>query len=105
MTTRRVVQIPIYWLAVGLACLVVSPILSIVASVKIAQGNQVRAQAAATLAQAKAREEQRLRTCDLFSGLLDTYIETPPTTLAGRNVQRTYVEFYNKNHCQPPRVK
>lgn len=113
---RREITIPIYWLVIGLAVMIVSPILSIFASVQIAQNNaekarhaaveaDLRAQRAAQLAAAETREEARLKTCDLFSALLDVYIETPPPTEAGRNVQRTYLEFYKLNRCQPPRSR
>lgn len=113
---RREITIPIYWLVIGLAVMIVSPILSIFASVDIAQQHaeearrasvaaDERAQRTAQLAAAETREEARLKTCDLFSALLDVYVETPPLTEAGRNVQRTYLEFYTLNRCQPPRSR
>lgn len=102
---QRDVHIPIYWLVVGLAVMVVSPVLSIFASVQIANHNRDKAEQAAATASAEAKEEGRLRICGLFGALLDTYVEAPPTTQTGKRVQATYLEFYTLNQCQPPRTK
>jgi predicted GTPase len=104
---QRDVHIPIYWLFVGLAVMVVSPVLSILVSVQMANHNREQAEHAASVAAAQAREDARLKTCDLFTALLDAYVEEPPQTDTGRKVQQTYIEFYNSPevHCQPPRSK
>jgi hypothetical protein len=104
---QRDVHIPIYWLLVGLMVMVGSPILSIFASVEIANSNRERAERAAAAAAAKAAEDARLKTCLLFGALLDSFIDEPPTTKSGEAFRRTYLEFYNDKslHCQPPRTK
>lgn len=105
MTTPRQgrVSVPVYWLVVGVVTMLVSPFLSVFAAVRAADANRIRAQKAAAEAQASAREEARLRTCDLFAALLDAYVEEPPETATGRKVQGTYLYFYTANGCQPPR--
>jgi hypothetical protein len=102
---RRQVTMPLYAVLVLVVAATFGPILSIYASTQIAKANQAKALAAAQATENRTREESRLRTCDLFGRLLDVYSETPPTTPAGRNVQRAYRSFYNapENHCQPPR--
>lgn len=103
--TVRVVNVPIYWLCVGIVVMLVSPVLSILASVTIANGQRTRAEAAAAKAKTESTEEARVRTCNLFSALLDAYVEQPPTTDTGRKIQQTYLSFYRLNNCQPPRSK
>jgi hypothetical protein len=103
-TPQRVVRVPVYWLIVGLVTMLASPFLSVFAAVQRADTNRHRAEQQAIAAQAAAREESRLRTCDLFTALLDTYVEEPPTTPTGKKVQATYLYFYNDvSKCQPPR--
>lgn len=104
---RREINIPIYWLVVGLAAMLVSPLLSIFASVEIANHNRVQAEKAAAAAAKEAKEDARVRTCALFDGLLDSYIEEPPSTKSGKAIRQTYIDFYNdpQLHCQPPRTK
>lgn len=101
----RPVQIPIYWLVVGMAVMIVSPLLSIFASVQIAEGNQRRVIAEQQKAQEAGRAEARVKACELFTALLDQYIETPPPTPIGVGVQSIYLDFYRLNGCQPPRTK
>jgi hypothetical protein len=104
---KRDVHIPIYWLVVGLAVMIVSPLLSIFASVQIANHNRVQAEHAAAAAAVDAKEEARIRTCALFAGLLDSYIEEPPSTKSGKAIRQTYLDFYNDPtlHCVPPRTQ
>lgn len=55
-------------------------------------------------ARAGAEESQRVSNCVLFGKLLDVYVETPPSTPAGLNVQQAYRDHYNVTlHCVPPR--
>lgn len=103
---RREIHIPIYWLVVGLMVMVVSPLLSILVSVQIANHNREQADRAASLAAAQAREDGRQRTCALFAGLLDAYIQEPPQTDAGKLIRQTYLRFYNEDaHCTPRRTQ
>lgn len=101
----RPVQIPVYWLVVGMAVMIVSPLLSIFASVQIAEGNQKQVTAKQQAAQEAGRAEARAKACQLFTALLDQYLETPPPTPTGVGVQSIYLDFYRLNGCQPPRVK
>ncbi len=55
-------------------------------------------------ARAAAEESQRVSNCVLFGKLLDVYVETPPSTPAGQNVQQAYRDHYNVTlRCVPPR--
>ncbi len=101
MGVHRTVRVPIYWLFVGAAVMFISPLLSIWASVTIAERNARETQQA----QAAASEKARIRTCGTFTALLDVYIETPPSTAAGRGVQEAYLEQYRALGCEPPRKK
>lgn len=91
---RREIHVPIYWLIVGLAVMVVSPILAVVASVKIAERNAVQ-----------LAEQYRLSTCNEYGRLLDIYKETPPATETGRNVRELYVVEYRRRGCLPARTE
>lgn len=100
---NRTVQVPAYWLAVGLAATLLSPVLSIVASVRIAEGNSKEAADKARTVQLATREEGRLRTCALVGGQVAVYEETPPTTPAGKNAAANWLREYRLNQCQPPK--
>lgn len=92
---KRIVEVPIYWLIIGFVTSIVSPVLAVVASNRIAEGN--RAEVAAT---------QRESGCELFGKLLDVYEETPPSTPAGQNVRQAYLDYYNNPQlldCEPKR--
>lgn len=103
---RRLVQLPLYAVLVVTIVALAGPFLSIKASIEIANNNQARALAAAQAAQLQQAESARQESCVLFSKLLDTYEETPPTTPAGRNVEAAYRDYYNgRLHCVPPRPK
>lgn len=100
----RSVRVSVYWLAVGLAVMVVSPLLSIVASVQIAERGFQRSVAAQRVQDDLARQEQIQRACVLVGSLLAVYQETPPSTPAGRSVQLAYLDYYNQVlHCTPTR--
>lgn len=100
---QRVVRVPLYWIVVGVLCMVVSPLLSILASVQIAESNAERIVAEQRRTEAAARVESRRLTCAFFALNLDVYDETPPSTPVGRNLRQTYLEFYRLSECQPPR--
>ena len=88
----RLVRMPLWWLLVGIATCVLTPVLSIWASVKIAQNN--------------ARElaaEYQIRSCSLYSAILDEYDENPPTTETGRGLREAYLLQYRQRHCTPER--
>lgn len=102
---RREVRLPIYWLVVGLAVMLVSPLLSIFASVSIANTNRVQAEHAAALAAEQTRAEGRKKACELFGSQMDVYLEEPPTTDTGRKAQQNWIDLYQINNCQPARTK
>lgn len=100
---QRVVAVPVYWLVIGIAVAFFSPLASIFAAVKIAENNAAEQAKRQEQAQALARETGRVLACNLFSSILDTYDETPPTTPAGKNQQKTWLVLYRQSRCQPPR--
>jgi hypothetical protein len=104
-TLRRDFKLPTYWVLVGVAVMFFSPILSIFASVKIAERNYQRVLAEQEAARSESREEARKLACAFFAGSLDVYIETPPNSAAGKNLQSRYLEFYKITGCKPPREK
>lgn len=97
------VTIPAYWILVGLAVTVLSPIFSVIAAVKIQESNAAEADRKAAVALAAQREESRKAYCSFFSRILDGYEETPPSTPAGQNVVNAWRDLYRLTNCQPPR--
>lgn len=91
----RYVTLPRYLAAILLAVGVVSPVASGVVSVVLSN----RTLHAAEQRSARARAEQIVITCNTFAALIAATEETPPTTAAGRNVQRAYREQYNALGC------
>lgn len=100
---QRVVRVPLYALLVGVLVTVASPLLSILASVQIAERNAARSIAEQRRTEAAARTEARRLTCAFFALNLDVYDETPPATAVGRNLRQTYLDFYRLSECQPAR--
>jgi hypothetical protein len=96
-TLRREIRIPIYWLVVGLMVMVVSPILSIYASVKInqrtiEQSNQARAAASAQF---------QVVYCRLVGSQVDVYSEAQ--TEVGKAAYATWLAEYKRSGCEPAR--
>lgn len=82
-----------------LACL-----LSVWASVKIANANAEEQIRRVAVAKQQATEDQRRAACQLVGNILDAYEETPPTTPAGRNVVDAWRYEYNTViGCSPKR--
>jgi hypothetical protein len=103
---RRTVQprpVPFYVVAVGVATVLLSPLLSILASVQIAENNAERIVAEQKRTEAAATAEARRVACVFFALNLDAFDETPPTSATGRNLRQTYLDFYRLSGCQPPR--
>lgn len=98
---RRLVPVPIYWLIVGVAVMVVSPLLSIKASVDIAESSARRTQAEQRAADQVARVEATRLACVQFGRLLDAYDGV--TSPVGREVRSVYVFLYTLIGCQPAR--
>ncbi len=103
MAAPRVVRVPLYALVVGVAVMLVSPPLAILASVQIAERSAERSIAEQRRTEAAAREQARRVACDFFRLNLDVYDETPPASALGRNLRQTYLEFYRLSGCQPAR--
>ena len=108
MSPRRLLQprpIPIYWLVVGFATAILSPLLSILAAVSIAEGNSREITKELLDSQARQsailREEGKQRTCDLLRTQVEIYEETPPTSPAGINFQKTWTHEYRTLGCIP----
>lgn len=99
----RVVRIPLYWVIVGVFLTVASPILSIMASVSIAERNSEQIVAQQQEQQAAVRAETRQVTCAWFAASLDAFDETPPTGPAGKNLRDKYLDFYTYAGCEPAR--
>lgn len=87
---RRIVQVRAYWVAVGVAVMVVSPLLSIFAAVQISENRADR-----------TRAESIRFTCAQFSRLLDAY--DPVTSSVGQDVRAVYEVLYTLLKCHPPR--
>jgi hypothetical protein len=100
---KRPVHLPLYAVVILVLGSTLGPVLSITASVKIAEHNTAVAVARQEQAKAEAREQSRLLVCAFFSAQLDVWDETPPMSAAGKNLRKTNLEFYTASGCQPPR--
>jgi hypothetical protein len=100
---QHVIQIPVYWLVVGIAIAVANPILSVFASRTIAVENARRLVEQQQKAQAEQAGVAIRITCDLFRRQLEAYDETPPTTDTGKNIRDAWLTEYQLYKCQPPR--
>jgi hypothetical protein len=91
----------LYVLVIMVATMVVSPILSIVASVRIAEGRaeQTRREQAAVDLQVKAEGLRFF--CDQFGRVADAF--DPSKSPVGRDVLDVYVFLYNLINCVPPK--
>lgn len=103
--TKRVIQVPLAWVFAGVLMTVGSPMLSIFASVNIADRNADRQLKAVAAAKVEATAETKRITCSFFGSSMDVYKETPPSTAAGRAQLANYVELYRFTGCQPPRTR
>lgn len=94
VTLRRVIRIPMVWFIAGALATAVSPVLSVVASVKYVEYRADR-QAAAN----------RKTNCQFIDIWLRTFDETPieGTGVARRNLQAQLLTAYKTLKCQPPR--
>lgn len=86
-----------YLLAVGIATVLLSPVLSVVASVQIAERNAERVH----VKQAAAQLVATRLACEQFGRLIDVYGDA--TTPIGREVRGVYVFLYTLIQCSPPR--
>lgn len=100
---RRVRGVPLWSLVVGVVVVFASPLISIYASVRIAENNAARVAAEQRRTEAEATAEAHRIVCQFFALNLDVYDETPPASPLGRNLRQTYVDLYRISGCQPPR--
>lgn len=100
---RREVNVPIYWLVVGLVVMMVSPILSVIAAVKISANQADHTREEQAQASAATQAESRRVVCGWLSAYLDTFDETPPTSPSGKNLQVKFIDLYRLSQCQPSR--
>ncbi len=94
---RRYVSVPLYWVIVGFAMVVISPILSIVVSTTINK----RTMDAAEAAKQTALTTALVRYCRLFGAQADVY--SGATTDVGRNAREVWLNEYRLSGCQPPK--
>lgn len=94
---RRDVHIPLYWLIVGLAVMVVSPILSVLVSVRVNAATIAEIEAA----KQQARAESLVRYCRLIGSQIDVYNEAQ--TEVGQKARDVWLAEYQLSGCQPPR--
>lgn len=100
---QRVIRVPVYWLIVGVAVMFLSPLLSFLMSVRVAEANAAHTREQQAEAQAASQATNRVVVCAWFAAWLDVYDETPPTTETGRTVRAKTLELYALTGCQPPR--
>lgn len=104
MNPIKPVRVPVYWALIGIACVFLSPVLSIYASVQIANKTTEQTIARQERTRAELAEANRLETCDLFSKFIAVYEETPPPSATGKAVEQAYRDYYNgRLMCQPPK--
>lgn len=90
-----------YWVIVGLAVMVVSPMLSIVASKQINEQTIQKTLESQEAAKEETRRESLVRYCALLGSQVDVYAEA--TTKVGRDARAVWLREYQRNGCQPPR--
>lgn len=95
--TTQVIQIRIYWLLVGIAVMLGSPVLSIFASAQINE----RTMEASQRAQEATRAEATLRYCRLLGSQVDVYSEA--TSPVGKDAYATWLAEYKLQGCKPER--
>lgn len=91
------IRLPVYWLIVGIAVMVVSPVLSIVVSAKINQRTIAEAEAAKKVAQAEALQ----RACRLIGTQVDVFKEAESDV--GKQAYAAWLKEYRLSQCQPAR--
>ena len=83
-----------------LITVLLASLMSIGASVRIADRNTERQLRIATEAKREAAAEQLKITCNTIEALIQAYAEIPPSTPAGKNVQQAYIDQYRVLDCQ-----
>lgn len=96
-TLRRVVQIPIYWLFVGIAVMVVSPMVSTGVSVWVNKRTMAQAEAARRATQVESLQ----RACRLIGAQIDVFGEAESPV--GQRAREAWLLEYRLSRCQPSR--
>lgn len=91
------IRVPVYWLLVGIAAMVVSPILSIVISVQINQRTLAENEEIKRAAQVEGLE----RACRLIGAQVEVFDEAESPV--GEKAYKAWVEEYRLSQCQPPK--
>lgn len=94
---RRDIHIPFYWLIVGIATCLVSPILAIIVSVHV-NNETIRKNEEA---RAAASAEAGVRLCGLLGAQADVYRDA--VTDVGRAAYRVWSDEYAVRNCLPRR--
>lgn len=93
----RLVHIPAWWVIVGVMTTVLTPILTIYASVQINQRTIEQNEQA----KVQARHEATARYCRLIGSQLDVYSEA--RTEVGKKAHQVWLSEYQLQGCTPPR--
>lgn len=103
---RREIRVPVYWLIVGLAVMIVSPILSIVTSVQINERTIIRneqerqrTEQQVESARARIQTETIARYCRLFGSQVDVYRDA--VTPVGEKAYQAWLAEYKNLGCTP----
>lgn len=95
--TVRVIRVPVYWLIVGIAVMVVSPILSIIVSVKINERTLAENEKIKQAAQVEGLQ----RACRLIGAQVEVFDEAESPV--GEKAYKAWIEEYRLSQCQPPK--
>lgn len=93
----RVVQIPAYWLIVGLATVIVSPILSTFVSVQVNKRTIAESEEIKRTAQVEGRQ----RACRLIGAQIEVFREAK--SVVGEKALEAWLVEYRLSGCQPPK--
>lgn len=98
---KSTVQVPRYWVLLGVLCVFLSPVLSFVASIQIADRNAEQLVKRYERDQAASRAQNRAVYCSVFSSQLDAFDSA--TTPTGQASRRAWLDLYELVDCQPER--
>jgi hypothetical protein len=111
---RRRVNLPLYGLIAVCVVSFISPFASVFVSVQMSdtataralrtrEADRVRAEQKQAADAVRARENSRLRTCDLFRVFIAPFEEEPPDTKSGKALREQLLTEYRRLQCVPPK--
>lgn len=103
MSPRRAVHLPLYGVLVLVFAAVLGPVLSIWASVQIAERNAAELLQRYQVDQVRTEAANRSIYCTLFKVQLDAFDEQPPSSATGVAIQEAWLAIYRLARCEPPR--